>query len=291
MGEMDGRVCLVTGGTDGIGLETARALALMGASVVIVGRNAEKGARVVIEIASTTGSTQVEFMKADLSLMKDVRALAELFKQQHDRLHVLVNNAGGVFQQRQETAEGLEMTFALNHINYFLLTHLLLETIKASGTPERKARIVNVSSDAHQAGRVNFDDLQAKQRYSGFGVYGNSKLMNILFTNELARRLAAEGAPVIANSLHPGLVATQFGRNNGTLLKTALSVLQLFAKTPAQGADTSIYLASAPEAENVSGLYFDRRKPKKPTNAALDEAVQKRLWSVSESIAGIQAAI
>ncbi|MDX1995550.1 MAG: SDR family oxidoreductase [bacterium] len=291
MADMNGRIIMVTGATDGIGKITALELARMGATVVVVGRSSEKGANVVSEIRSATNNPNVEFMKADLSLMLEVRRLADTFKAKYDRLHVLVNNAGAVFQKRQETSEGNEMTFALNHLNYFLLTNLLLDTIKASGTPERKARIVNVSSDAHRFNRpINFDDLQNKQRYSSFGVYGQSKLMNILFTFELARRLNAENANVTANVLHPGLVATRFNRNNGPLMNFFMNFTRVVSVTPEKGAETTIYLASSPAVEDISGAYFSDKKVVTPSAAARDEQTRLRLWQASEAITGIQSA-
>jgi len=287
MADMNGRIVMVTGATDGIGKITAHELAKMGATVIVVGRNPQKGAQVVSEIKSATSNQNIEFMQADLSLMRDVRKLADDFKSKYDRLHVLVNNAGAVFNSRQDTAEGYEMTFALNHLNYFLLTNLLLDTIKASGTAERKARIVNVSSEAHQVGGLNIDDLQSKKGYIGMMVYGRSKLMNVMFTYELARRLKAENAPVTTNVLHPGFVASRFGRNNGIVMNAILSIIQLGAISPEKGAQTSIYLASSPEVENVSGKYFSESKAKATTAASMDEAAQKRLWEMSEQIVGL----
>src|SRR5712692_8269845 len=209
---MQGKVCLITGGTNGIGKSTAQELARMGATVVIVGRNAQKTAQVVEEIRAASGNNTVDPLLADLSSQQEVRRLASEFKSKYSQLHVLLNNAGGTFTTRQLSVDGIEMTFALNHLAYFLLTNLLLDTIIASAP----ARIINVSSDAHAHGKIEFDNLQGERAFSGTGPYGNSKLANILFTTELARRM--EGTGVTANALHPGLTSTGFGKNNPGLL-------------------------------------------------------------------------
>jgi len=221
-----------------------------------------------------------------LSLMADVRALADAFRAKHDRLHVLINNAGAVFNERQVSADGHEMTFALNHLSYFLLTNLLLDTLIQTGQPGANARIVNVSSDAHQSVReMRFDDLQLERKYTMFTAYGQSKLANILFTTELARRLA--GKPVTVNVLHPGFVATGFGKNNSGIMTTIFSVLQLFARTPEQGAATSIYLASSPEVETVTGEYFAKSKSARSSAAAHDADAARRLWTISEGMVAV----
>ena len=207
-GNMTGKICLVTGATNGIGMATAQALAHMGATVVIVGRDAQKAARVTEEIRAASGNQNVDWLLADLSSQQDIRRLATEFKSKYSHLHVLLNNAGATFTTRQLSVDGIEMTFALNHLAYFLLTNLLLDTIKASSP----ARIINVSSDAHSGGKIDFDNLQGERSYSSFGPYGNSKLANILFTTELARRL--EGTGVTVNALHPGFTSTGFGKNN-----------------------------------------------------------------------------
>jgi NAD(P)-dependent dehydrogenase (short-subunit alcohol dehydrogenase family) len=273
---MQGRVCLITGGTNGIGKSTAMELARMGATVVIVGRNAEKTSRVVEEIRAASGNVNVDSLLADLSSQQEVRRLADEFKSKYPHLHVLLNNAGGTFTTRQLSVDGIEMTFALNHLAYFLLTSLLLDTLKASAP----ARIINVSSDAHAGGKIEFDNLQGERSYSGFGPYGNSKLANILFTIELAHRL--EGTGVTVNSLHPGLVNTGFGRNNPGLLMKVMGVLiPLIARSPEKGARTSIYLASSPDVQNISGKYFVDSKVTQPAPQAADMAVARSLWDVS----------
>ena len=273
---MQGKICLITGSTNGIGKSTAQELARMGATVVIVGRNAQKTAQVVEEIRAASGNNTVDSLLADLSSQQEVRRLAHDFKSKYAQLHVLLNNAGVTFTTRQLSVDGIEMTFALNHLAYFLLTNLLLETIKAS-TP---ARIINVSSDAHSGGKIDFDNLQGERSYSSFGPYGNSKLANILFTTELARRL--EGTGVTGNALHPGLTSTGFGKNNpGLLMKIMGVVVPLIARSPEKGAATSIYLASSPEVQSITGKYFVDCKVTQPAPQAADRTVARRLWDVS----------
>ena len=284
---MQGKTVLVSGATNGIGKVTAHELAKMGAQVVIIGRNRARTEEAMREIQTASGNQQVHSLIADLSLMSEVRRVADEFKQQFARLDVLVNNAGGVFAQRQETREGNEMTLALNHLNYFLLTHLLLERLKASAP----ARIVNVSSGAHVGGPLRLDDLQSKQLYGrgGFGAYSQSKLMNVMFTYELARRL--EGSGVTANALHPGLVATGFGKNNGGMMGFIVGVVMRFGLSPDDGAKTSIYLASSPEVEGVTGKYFDKCKSVRSSEPSYDEAAQRQLWAQSEQLVGLQVAV
>jgi len=280
---MEGKTCMVTGATSGIGAVTARALAQKGARVIIVSRNLNRCENTVDEIIQTTGNHAVEYMVADLSSQDEIHDLAEAYRNKYDHLDVLVNNAGGFFMSRQESADGIEMTFALNHLNYFLLTNLLLETIKASAP----ARIVNVSSGAHQGASINFDDLQGKQKYSGWQAYGQSKLANILFTYELARRL--EGTGVTVNALHPGMVATNFGANNGGVLGNLVrSFMNLFSISVEEGAQTSIYLASSPEVEDVTGKYYVKKKAVSSSSASYDESTAKKLWEVSEEMTGIR---
>lgn len=273
---MQGKICLVTGATNGIGKAAAQALAQMGATVMIVGRDAQKTERVTEEIKSISANQNVDFLLADLSSQQEVRRLAEEFKSKYSHLHVLLNNAGGTFATRQLSVDRIEMTFALNHLAYFLLTNMLLETMKASAP----ARIINVSSDAHSGGRIDFDNLQGEQSFSSFGPYGNSKLANILFTTELARRL--EGTGVTVNALHPGLTSTGFGRNNpGFLMKIMGAVIPLIARSPEKGAETSIYLASSTAVQGITGKYFVDCKVTQPAPQAADRAVARRLWDVS----------
>jgi retinol dehydrogenase-12 len=275
---MNGKICLVTGATNGIGKATAQALAQLGAMVVIVGRNPPRTARVVEEIRADSGNKNVDSLLADLSSQQEVRRLANEFKSKYSHLHVLINNAGGFFMRRQLSVDGIEMTFAFNHLAYFLLTNLLLDTIKASAP----ARIINVSSDAHTSGKIEFDNLQGERGY-GPGAYGNSKLANILFTNELARRL--EGTGVTVNALHPGLVATGFAKNNGRVIATLVSLfMPLVARSPAKGAETSIYLASSSSVEGITGKYFYDSHVIPPAPQATDMVVARKLWDESAAL-------
>jgi len=280
-GIMSGKVCLVTGATSGMGHVTARELATMGATVVAVGRNREKGEATVADIKKRSANDTVAFMQADLSSQESIRALAMTFTDRYDRLHVLVNNAGGIFARRETTVDSIEMTFALDHLGYVLLTELLLPTLKASAP----ARVVNVSSSAQAFGKINFDDLQGAKRYSAWRAYNQAKLANVLFTYELARRLAGTG--VTATCLHPGLVATGFAQNNGDLTQRLIKAGQVFMASPEKGARTSIYLASSPLVEGVTGRYFVDKKPKKSSRRSYDEAAARRLWEISEGLTGL----
>jgi len=272
---MSGRICLVTGGTNGTGKATAQALAEMGATVVIVGRDVLKTSQVLEDIRSSSGSNRVDSLLADLSSPQEVRWLADKFKRKYSHLHVLINNAGGFFMRRQLRGNGIEMTFALNHLASFLLTNLLLDTLKASAP----ARIINVSSNAHASGKIEFDNLQGEREY-GPRAYDNSKLANILFTMELARRL--EGTGVTVNALHPGFVATGFAKNNGKVIAALVSIFApLVARSPAKGAETSVYLASSPTVEGISGAYFYNSHVIPPAPQATDMMVARKLWDVS----------
>lgn len=280
---MENKVCLVTGATNGIGKVTALELARRGATVVLAGRSAAKTDAVVAEIKARSGNDRVEGLVADLSTQAGVRALADAFKARYDRLDVLVNNAGAIFNERRESADGIEMTFALNHLSYFLLTHLLLDVLKASAP----ARIVNVSSNAHMGSGINFDDLEFKRGYMNFRAYAQSKLANILFTTELARRL--QGTGVTANALHPGFVSSGFGRNDGSLMNIGMMLMRPFQISPEKGAETTLYLATSPEVEGVTGGYFSKRKPARTSSAARDQAAAERLWAISEQMTGVRA--
>ncbi len=276
------QVCIVTGATAGIGLVTARELAERGATVVLISRSAKKCSATVAALREATSNERISAIAADLSLMSEVRRAAAEFSARQTRLDLLVNNAGAYFMARQETAEGNEMTFALNHLNYFLLTNLLLDMLIASAP----ARIVNVSSDAHRGAKLNFADLQNSRRYAGFTAYGQSKLANILFTAELARRL--EGTGVTTNSLHPGLVATNFAANNGRRGKLMRWVMNRFSISVEQGAQTTLYVATAPELEGVTGQYFESSRVAQPSAAARDADAARRLWEVSEQLVGLE---
>lgn len=277
---------MVTGATNGIGVVTALELAQMGAEVVIVSRSQNKLEDTVGRIKAETDNDKVSYIQADLSSMADVRNVATTFLNTHKRLDVLLNNAGAFFNGREESVDGYEMTFALNHLNYFLLTNLLFDTLKQTASEHGEARIVNVSSNAHTSGNINFDDLHRKNSYRGFSVYGDSKLMNVLFTYELARRL--DGTGVTANALHPGFVNTGFGMNNNKLIAFALNIIQnVVGKSPNDGAATNIYLASAAEVKGITGKYWVDKKQKRSNDISYDVEVQKRLWEVSEQLTGL----
>jgi NAD(P)-dependent dehydrogenase (short-subunit alcohol dehydrogenase family) len=275
-----GKVIVVTGANTGIGKATARKLARMEATVIVVARHQGRGSDAVAEIRTSSGNPDVRLMLCDLSSQVSIREFAAEFRSAFDRLDVLVNNAGKIILRRQENTDGLEMTFAVNHLGPFLLTNLLMDTLKA-GAP---SRIVNVASSAHHVNRIDFDDLQRHKRYGRFGqdVYGESKLMNILFTYELARRV--EGAGVTVNAMHPGFVRTNFvRRDNGFLVRLFAPLAFIRARTPEKGAETAVYLASSPEVEGVTGKYFKDKKALPSSSLSYDEGVQKRLWQASEA--------
>ncbi len=280
---MQGKVCLITGATSGIGLVAAREIGRRGARVVLVGRDAARCDAAAREVSAAAGGRQPETLLADLSSQRQVRELAQKFRQRHDRLDVLVNNAGGMWLERHLTEDGLERTFAVNHLAYFLLTHLLLDTLKASAP----ARVVNVSSGAHRRATLDFGDLQGEHGYSGWQAYCRSKLENVLFTYELARRLRGTG--VTANALHPGWVATGFGGHNGWRGALIRGLSRLFALTPEQGARTIVYLATSPDVANVSGQYYFQDRAVSTSPASYDEQAAERLWRVSEQLTGVAA--
>ena len=263
---MQGKVCLVTGATAGIGLVTARELARKGARVILVGRSSERCSRAADEIRAQAGSSAVEWLVADLSSQAEIRRLADQVRARSTRLDVLVNNAGGIFMKRQESADGIEMTFALNHLSYFLLTNLLLPLLEQSAP----SRVVSVASDAHKGVSIAFDDVEGKQRFSGWRAYKQSKLANILFTYELARRL--EGNRVTANVLHPGFVRTTIFREPGPLGWLLRRAADVIALSPDDGARTSIYLASSPDVAAISGRYFVKEQPVESSPQSRDAA-------------------
>jgi NAD(P)-dependent dehydrogenase (short-subunit alcohol dehydrogenase family) len=277
---MAGKLCLITGGSRGIGRVAAAELAAMGATVVIVARDAERGADTVAEIEHKTGHS-AGLLLADLSSLEEIRKVAREYRERYDRLDVLINNAGAVFSQRAVTVDGFERTFALNHLAYFLLTNLLLDLLRT----DAPSRIVNVSSTAHQGAVLDFDDLQSERKYSGFRAYGRSKLANILFTHELARRL--EGTEVTANCLHPGVVATGFNKNNRILMRLGMTIARPFLISPEKGAETIFYLASSPDVEGVTGEYFVNCTATSSSPASYDEEAARRLWEVSARLTGI----
>jgi NAD(P)-dependent dehydrogenase (short-subunit alcohol dehydrogenase family) len=276
---------MITGATNGIGKAAALALAQLGADLVLVGRNRERGERAVAEIRRESGNDNISLLLADLSSQAAIRQLAKDFLATGRPLHVLLNNAGVINMRREETIDGIEATFAVNHLAYFLLTELLLERLQECAP----ARIVSVSSDAHaqSGGRLDFDDLESRKRYSLMRVYGKSKLANILFTRQLSRRLS--GTRVTANCLHPGFVGSNFARNNGVLASVAMTLLRPFARSPKQGAETAVYLCSSPEVEGVSGEYFVDCKARAPRSFACNDEDASRLWELSERMTGLPA--
>lgn len=278
---MAGKVCMVTGATSGIGKVTARELAQRGAAVVVVGRDEARSEATVSQIRQQTANPSVDFLLADLSSQKEVRRLAREFESRYSRLDVLVNNAGAIMLSRRESVDGIEMTLALNHLAYFLLTILLLEKLKSSAP----ARIVNVSSNSHERAQLDFDDLQVRGRYWGFGAYARSKLANILFSYELARRL--EGTGVTVNALHPGLVGTNFLANNGTLGRFLKMLVFIKGMSPERGARTSVYVATSLEVETVTGRYFFKEREVPSSSNSYDEDAARRLWQLSAELTGL----
>lgn len=277
MDSMKGRICLITGATSGIGKAAAVELARRGAHLVLACRDPGKGDSTIREIKEKTGAVP-ELLSVDLSSLESVRQLARMFQAKYPALHVLINNAGVLVRKRTLSADGIELTFAVNHLAYFLLSHLLLDLLKASGP----ARIVNVSSDAHFRGALDFDDLQSEKKYSPFGVYCKSKLCNVLFTYELAKRL--QGTSVTANTLHPGFVATGFFRDTPGFVK---AYARLFALSPENGAKTTVFLASSSEVENVSGKYFRRCAETRSSALSYETFLAQRLWQVSDQLASL----
>jgi NAD(P)-dependent dehydrogenase (short-subunit alcohol dehydrogenase family) len=281
---MAGKTALVTGGTGGIGRATAVGLARLGARVGITGRDRTRTQRAATEIARESGNPAVDPFDADMSSQAEVRRLAAAVLEAYPRLDVLVNNVGGFWATRHLTVDGLEHTFAVNHLAGFLLTDLLLDRLEASAP----ARIVTVSSDAQRMGRLTFEDLQGERNYSGQRAYNQSKLANVMFTYELARRLAGTG--VTANTLHPGVVRTSFAAEDSSRLwKVLIPLLRPFMKSPERGAVTSIYLASSPEVDGVTGKYFANRRPKSSNRASYDTAAAARLWQTSSDLVGPHA--
>ena len=279
---MTGKNILITGGTGGIGKAAAIGLASMGARVGITGRDHVRAERAAAAIARESGNPAVDTFVGDMSSQAEVRRLADEVLAAYPRLDVLLNNVGGFWAHRHVTADGLEHTFALNHLAPFLLTSLLLERLKASAP----ARIVTVSSGAQSMGRIDFDDLMGEEKYSGQRAYNQSKLANVMFTYELARRL--EGTGVTATVLHPGMTSTGFGAEDAARgWGPIIAVMRLFMKKPEQGAETSVYLASSPDAKEFTGQYFANRTPKDSHKASYDRATTARLWQVSAELVGL----
>jgi retinol dehydrogenase-14 len=281
---MSGKTVLITGGTGGIGRATAEALAARGAEVGIVGRHETRTRDAAAEIARDTGNSAVHAFPADMSSQAEVRRLADSVLDAFPRLDVLVNNVGAFWGTRQVTADGLERTFAVNHLAPFLLTNLLLDRLKQSAP----SRIVTVSSGAESMGRLAFDDLQATRKYDSHAAYNQSKLANVVFTYELARRL--DGTNVTANTLRPGVVRTSFSAGElSRPWKAMLTVMWPFMKSPARGALTPVYLASSPEVEGVTGTFFAGTKPVRSNKISYDRGTQERLWRVSSELVGLTA--
>jgi NAD(P)-dependent dehydrogenase (short-subunit alcohol dehydrogenase family) len=280
---MAGRTVLVTGATSGIGKATALGLAAMGAHLAITGRDTSRTEAAAREIRAAGGGP-VDVFVADLSEQSGVRWLAAEVLQQLPRVDVLVNNVGGCWDSRHVTTDGLERTFALNHLGPFLLTQLLLDRLKDSAP----ARVVTVSSNAHRGGRIDFDDLQGESSYSGARAYNQSKLANLLFTYELARRLARTS--VTANALHPGVVSTSFGAEEpGRVQRRLVPLIRPFMKTPVRGAETSVHLASAPELQQVTGRYFVHSRAATSSTTSRDRGLAARLWQISDDLVGLGA--
>jgi NAD(P)-dependent dehydrogenase (short-subunit alcohol dehydrogenase family) len=278
---LNGRVALVTGATNGIGKVTAREIARTGARTLVVARDAARGAATAREIAEATGNAP-EVLLADLSVQADVRRVAREVRARVPRLDLLVNNAGAIFAERAVSADGIEMTLALNHLAYFLLTLELLPALEGGDD----VRVVNVSSVAHEAGRIDFDDLQGERRYGMWKAYAQSKLANVLFTRELARRVAGRGISV--NAVHPGAVASGFGRNGDGVFARLVALGAPLLLSPDRGARTSIHVATSPDVRGVTGTYFARGRERRPSAAARDDATAARLWTVSEALTSPQ---
>lgn len=284
---MNGKICMVTGATSSIGEVTARELARLGATVIVVGRNPGKSVATVNMIKQQTGNPNVEFMLADLSSQREIRQLAQQFQSRYQHLHVLVNNAGAVFTRRQESADGIEMTFAVNYLGYFLLTNLLLDVLQASAP----SRIINVSADVqhHIVTKIDFDDLQRKKKYRFWDVYMQTKLADWMFTYELAQWL--KGTSVTANALHPGVLSSNLGMNNGGILLLIWRLIKPLAKvvltSPEKGAQTMIYLAISPEMEGITGEFFMKQKAIESYKVFINKDSTSRLWQVSAKLTGL----
>lgn len=282
----DKKRALITGGSSGMGKETAIALAKLGYQVIILCRNSIRGELALQEIKRRSGSKDIELALCDLGSLESIRLFAAAFKSNYDSLQVLVNNAGVILPGRHETSDGYELQFGVNHLGHFLLTNLLTDLLVKSAP----SRVVVVASGAHKAGKIRFEDIQLKQGYRAFKAYSQSKLANVLFAYELADRL--KGSGVTVNCLHPGAVATQIGINRETGFGSfATSLLKPFFQTPEQGAATAVYLASSPEVEGETGQYYYRRKPVRSSKTSYDKKLADRLWGLSEELAGIEVSM
>jgi retinol dehydrogenase 12 len=276
--DMTGKVCLITGGNSGIGKASALGLAKLNATVVIVSRDKDKGEAALIEIRAKSGNRNLDAMTADLSSQDSVRELAHDFKGRYKKLHVLINNAGIFLPKRIQTVDGLEATFATNHLGHFLLTNLLLDVMKASAP----SRIINLTSSAHYGTEIDFEDLQGEKKYGGYHAYSQSKLANVLFTHQLAKQL--EGTGITANSLHPGVVRTGFGKDQRGLMSVLVTVGRPFMISPEHAAKAVIYLATSPDMEAVTGMFFSRGKERKSSTQSYNAEAAERLWKVSAEL-------
>jgi len=279
---MKGKVCIVTGSNSGIGKETALALAKMDAAVVMAVRNRERGEKAKIEIVSQSGNKSVDLMVCDLSLMNSIRHFAKEFQDKYDKLNVLINNAGAVFSKREVTAEGFERTLAVNYLGPFLLTHQLLALLKSSAP----SRVINLSSGLHKSGKINLDDLQSEKSYGGMKVYAGAKLMVIMFTYELARRL--KGSGITANVVEPGFAATNLGRNSGSLRSSIMfKMVRPMQVNARKAAETSVYLASSDEVKDVTGKCFTKMHETNSAPISYDQQLQKQLWNKTTELLGL----
>ncbi len=275
---MTNKLCVITGANSGIGFETAKALAKKGAYIVMVCRNEDKAIQAKNEILQTVDDAGIAIVLCDFSIQKEIHKAAEEITSRYKKIDVLINNHGFIASERNETVDGLEETFAVNHIGYFLFTNLLLDNIKAA----KKARIVNVASDAHRAGEFDPENIQLQENFSPMKAYGNSKLFNILFTKELADRL--KDSDVTANSLHPGVISSNFGQSGEWYVSLFYKVFGVFMTSNKEGAETSVYLASSDEVENANGAYFKNKKAVAPKKQARDMEAAKKLWEISEEL-------
>ena len=280
---------LITGATDGIGKQAALEIAGMGAAVTLVGRNEAKTRAVCGELQAQTGNTEIDWLLGDLSSMAEVRRVADEFRKRHDQLHVLLNNAGASFSSYFESVDGIEMTFALNHFSYYLLTNLLLDMLRETAQASGEARIINVSSSAHNAAGsagLRLDMLNDPSQFKPFPSYGGSKLANLLFTYELDRRLAGSGVNV--NAVHPGLVNTRFGDNMSGWIRHFFKLMKIIiGRTPKKGAETLVYLAAAPEVAGISGKYWADKQQRDSSDISYDHEQQQQLWAYSAEISGV----
>jgi retinol dehydrogenase 12 len=278
---MQGKTVVITGATSGIGLIAAEELAKKGARMVMVARDKARGEQVLASLRTLAPGINHTVHYADLSRLREMKRVAAEIAAAEPRIDVLINNAGAMFNTRQVTEDGMELTFALNHMSYFVMAHGLRSRLEA-GTP---ARVVNTASHAHKGKHLDFDDLQSARNFRGFYTYGRSKLANILFTRELARRWAGTGISV--NSLHPGFVSTRFGDESGGAFSLAIRAAKLFAISPQKGAETIVYLASSPDVVGVTGQYFYQCRPDTPTRQAQDDESARKLWEQTAKLSGI----